>query len=129
LIQATQQTVQTETNGSVLEASRTDARFNRHEKYPNQWQATRGRDGEGKAVVRGEAAVYDGNGIYIKVTKLDAPRSVLPSGGVFVEYHARYVEPEAWFGNRDVVRSKLKLELSNKIGDFRRRLAKASKGR
>jgi hypothetical protein len=58
----------------------------------------------------------------VKVTRL-----VEPAGALFVEYHLVFVEPRAWFGGANLLRSKVPILAQSEVRAFRRELARAKK--
>jgi len=56
---------------------------------------------------------------YAKITRLHEP-----AGALFVELHAAFAEPEAWFRGAPILRSKFSLVAQDQIRRLRRELAK-----
>ena len=55
---------------------------------------------------------------------LQATQLKFQPGAVLVEVHTVYVEPEGWFGGRNLLASKLPIALQDSVRKFRRALAK-----
>jgi hypothetical protein len=96
-----------------------DEQFRDDRQFANTWSPI-SRGAAGKLTV-GKPSVYSGLGGYIKVTELDEP-----AGALFVECHLAFDEPEAWFGGKNLLRSKLPLVLQDNVRTFRRKLANES---
>jgi len=116
-LSATAQTFVSHTERSVVAASVVDARFADDEQYPNRWRPLKLDPVTGKAEP-GEPRVYDGCASYLRVTRLSEPADAL-----FVEYHIVFVEPKAWFGGANVLRSKLPVLIQSQARNFRRQIS------
>ena len=107
------------TKDSMLVASKVDRRFTEDEQFPNLWRPiNRGADGKSHI---GEPAPYEAAASYVKLTRLAEP-----AGALLVEYHLVFVEPKAWFGGANLLRSKLPMLFQSRARLFRRKLQKAS---
>lgn len=62
---------------------------------------------------------YQGGASYAKITQLHEP-----PGALFVELHAAFVEPQAWFRGAPILRSKFSLVAQDQIRRLRRELLK-----
>jgi hypothetical protein len=99
---------------SVVAAMRIDPRFNEDTEFPNRWQSM----DRNKALV-GEPQVYASSGSYGKITRL-----VGHPGAMFVEYHALFEEPYAWFHGTKLLRAKMPLLIDGEVQSFRRRVSR-----
>ena len=113
-VQATDETVATRTDDSLVIASRTDPSFDRDGKLANRWQTIK-RDGRA-----GEGHQYVGGMSYAKVSRLKEPEGML-----LVEFHGAFSEPEAWFQGAPILRSKFAPIAQDQIRKLRRELLKA----
>ncbi|MBI3821326.1 MAG: hypothetical protein HY289_01455 [Planctomycetes bacterium] len=104
----------TRTKDSVLLASRLDTRFAKDADFPNQWRSiTLQANGIQEF---GAAKLYEGAGMYMKVTRLHEP-----AGAVFVEFHQVFLEPKAWFGDApNMLKSKLPVVVQAEVRSFRK---------
>jgi hypothetical protein len=110
-------TMKTTTSSSILMAMELDPRFAKDAKFPNRWRSIDRRPDA--AVPLGPPQPYSGFGGYAKVTDLGG-------GMVFVEMHTAFSEPPAWFGGRNLLRSKFPVVIQENVRKFRRRLAAES---
>ena len=101
---------------SVVAGIKLDERFNKDQEFSNTWSPIV-RDAGGKLSV-GAPSPYSGLGGYMKITQLREP-----AGALFVECHIVFAEPEAWFGGKNLLRSKLPLAVQDNVRSFRRKLA------
>lgn len=115
LLSATQRVVLTRGPESVLAAGMIDPRFAGDSEYPNHWRPIE-RDPSGRLLL-GQAQPYGAAGFYVKVTPLRAP-----AGALVIECHQVFDEPEAWFGGRNLLRSKLPILVQDGVRKFRRKL-------
>jgi len=102
---------------SVVAGIMLDERFRDDRQFANTWSPIL-RDAAGKITV-GPPSPYAGLGGYMKVTELREP-----AGALFVECHFAFDEPEAWFGGKNLLRSKLPLVVQDNVRTFRRKLGK-----
>jgi hypothetical protein len=109
--------VRTTTDESVTIASLVDPRFTDDQDFPLFWQPL-GRDDAGKLKL-GEKHSFVGWGSYLKITKLAEP-----AGALFIEFHAAFDEPTAWFNGANLLRSKLPPLVQDAVRKFRREIAK-----
>ncbi len=119
LLSATQQVVLTRRQESVLAAGMIDPRFTDDTEYPNQWRPIE-RDPSGR-FIPGEPQPYSAAAFYVKVTRLKEP-----AGALVIECHQVFDEPEAWFGGRNLLRSKLPILVQDSVRKFRRKLRELS---
>jgi hypothetical protein len=113
----------TRADDSVLLATVIDERFDKDEKYGNLWQTI--VDGkEGMLALDPKKHVYNSAGGYIKATQL-----VEPQDAIFVEYHFAFEEPEAWFGAKNFLGSKLPAATDKAVRKIRTQLAKEEEKR
>jgi hypothetical protein len=120
---ATSHTVLTQTDESLLFASRLDPRFTKDAEFPNQWRSLK-KDEEGKTVL-GPPHPYAGSGSYLKITRLKREVSGRDDA-LFVEGHLVFVEPREWFASTNRLRSKLPTLIQDQVRSFRRELEKRS---
>ena len=110
---------------SVLVAVKIDPQFNGDAKFPNQWSS----------IVRKSSGAYDVGpprpycafGAYAKATEL-VDASGDPTGGVFVEGHVVFSEPEGWFDGRNLLAPKLPPVVQEEVRRFRRKLDQFERG-
>jgi hypothetical protein len=98
---------------SVVAAAEIDPRFAKDKDFPNEWRSI-----DGAKV--GDANVWAGAGMYLKITKLKEP-----AGALFVEQHVVFDEPAGWFGGENLLRSKLPIAVQKSVRDMRGEFAKA----
>lgn len=110
----------TRSDDSLLLATNLDPAFVKDQQFPNRWRAIL-RDG-GDEVKYGPAHPYDGNGMYMKVTRLAEPK-----GALFVEFHRVSTEPKKWFDGAALLRSKMPILIQAEVRSFRRELAKGAR--
>jgi hypothetical protein len=115
-ISTTTRNEKTEQKDSLLVASLLDSKFDDDRDFPNLWRSL-SRDDKGQKQV-GRPQTYAGLGSYVKVTRLAEP-----SGGLFVEYHVAFAEPQGWFQGANLLRSKLPIAVQDSVRKFRRTLA------
>jgi hypothetical protein len=106
---------------SVVAALMLDNAFRDDKEFANTWSPL-ARDAQGKLTVEA-AKPYSGLGGYMKMTELAEP-----AGGLFVECHIAFDEPEAWFHGKNFLRSKLPLVVQDNVRTFRRKLSKDAGG-
>jgi hypothetical protein len=109
-------TVRTDSPDFVLSATRMDDRFQNDKQYPNTWRPINVLDEEEKL---GPPRPYTGLAGYVLATKLPEPR-----GALLIEMHFLLHEPPAWFGERNLLRSKLPGVIQENVRSFRRKLNK-----
>jgi len=119
LLSATQHVVLTRGADSVLAAGMIDPRFADDAEYPNQWRPIQ-RDPSGRFIL-GEPQPYTASAFYMKATRLKQPE-----GALVIECHQVFDEPEAWFGGRNLLRSKLPILVQDSVRKFRRKLRELS---
>ncbi len=103
---------------SAVAGIKLDEHFAGDAKLAGTWSPLE-RDKRGKLSV-GSPQPYGGLGGYVKITQLDEP-----AGALFVECHIAFDEPEAWFGGKNLLRSKLPLVVQDNVRTFRRKLGKS----
>ena len=95
---------------TLLYAVRLDDRFQKDEKYPNQWREIQNS---------GAPKPYSGMGCYVQVSELTEPQ-----GALLVEMHFILHEPPEWFGGPNLLRSKLPIAIRDNVQNFRRKVSK-----
>ncbi len=107
-INAAVRTFWSQTEDSLIFATRLAPEFNGDPEFPNHWQS----------LVRkkptGPKHPYEHLGMYIKVTKLKNYKD-----GLFIEVHVVFSEPEGWFGGRNLLISKLPQVVQAEVRDAR----------
>jgi hypothetical protein len=93
-----------------------DDRFQNDKQHPNIWRHINVVEEEEKL---GSPQPYTGMAGYVLVTKLPEP-----AGALLVEMHFLLHEPPAWFGGRNLLRSKLPTLIQDNVRSFRRKLSK-----
>ena len=109
--------VKSTTPETLLVASLLAPQFAEDAVYPNRWRSI-ARDDQGRRQL-GESQPYRGLGSYVQATQL-----VEPAGGLLVEYHLAFAEPEGWFHGANLLRSKLPIVAQDAVRKFRRSLDK-----
>lgn len=104
------------TEESFVLAGMLDQRFTDDREFPNRWREL---DSRGGSQTLGPPHTYSVSLWYAKVTPL-----VEPAGALFLEYHAAFEQPTAWFGGADLIRSKLPIVARGEIRTLRRKVAK-----
>jgi hypothetical protein len=118
-VRATYHLLVTRERESIVAAMHIDPQFNRDTEFPNRWQSME-RDLETREKVSlGPPHVYYYSGSYGKITRL-----VGHSEAMFVEYHALFEEPNAWFQGADLLRSKMRMFIQEEVRSFRGRVSK-----
>lgn len=118
-ISATGRSFLSQTENSILVATRLEPSFTKDTEFPNYWKPLiRGEDGKVKA---GAAQPYEGSAFYVKVTRL-----AQPAGALFIEVHVVFAEPYGWFNGANYLRSKLPLGVQHNVRTLRRELMKAT---
>ncbi len=118
-ISATGRSFLSQTDHSIVAATRLEPGFSKDAEFPNHWRPLlRGEDGKVKP---GPAQPYEGSAFYVKVTRLAQPASAL-----FVEVHVVFAEPHGWFDGANYLRSKLPLAVQRNVHTLRRELMRAS---
>jgi hypothetical protein len=112
-VEATDQAVATRTEESMVIAGRTDPVFDSDSTLANRWW-TLGQDGR-----KGSGQPFRGGVSYAKISRLKEP-----AGSLLVEFHAAFVEPEAWFQGAPILRSKFAPIAQDQIRKLRRELLK-----
>jgi hypothetical protein len=108
--------VRTNSPHFILSATRMDDHFQNDKQYPNIWRHINVIDEEEKL---GSPQPYTGMAGYVLVTKLPEP-----AGALLVEMHFLLHDPPAWFGGRNLLRSKLPTVIQDNVRSFRRKLTK-----
>lgn len=112
-VEATDEAVATRSEESMVIAGRTDPAFDSDNALPNRWW-TLGHDGQ-----KGPGQPFRGGSSYAKISRLKQP-----AGSLLVEFHAAFVEPEAWFQGAPILRSKFAPIAQDQIRKLRRELLK-----
>jgi len=108
-------TIRTLTPQSLLYATRMDDRFQNDKTYPNR---CRHIDPLNHPRL-GPPHPYNGLGGYVLVTELPEPK-----GALLIEMHYLLHEPPDWFGERNLLRSKLPTLIESNVRSFRRKLTR-----
>jgi hypothetical protein len=111
----TDHVVASQSDESVVIASRTDPAFDRAGPMANGWKPLAAA-GDSKAAV--SVKPYGGGISYAKVSRL-----ALKPGALLVEMHAAFVEPDGWFQGAPILRSKFGVVAQDQIRSLRRELA------
>jgi len=119
LLSATQRVVLTRGEDSLLVAGMIDPRLTNDSEYPNQWRPVE-RNASGTFKL-GPSQPYTAAAFYVKVTPLKEP-----AGALVIECHQVFDEPRAWFGGRNLLRSKLPILVQDAVRKFRRKLRELS---
>jgi hypothetical protein len=115
LLSATRRVVATRQTDSILVAAIIDPRFTADPQHPNQWRPVH-MDAQ-RDFKLGPPQPYVSAGSYTKITRLAEP-----AGALFMEHHQLFAEPEAWFGGKNLMRSKLPLAVQDSVRKLRRQL-------
>jgi hypothetical protein len=107
-------TIRTMTPHTLLYATRMDDRFEKDKKYPNTWAHINKLGGGARL---GQKSPYTGLGGYVLVTELPEPK-----GALLVEMHYLIHEPPDWFGEYNVMGSKLPTPIRDNVRNFRRKV-------
>ena len=110
-VEATNESVATRTEESMVIAGRTDPVFNSDTTLANRWR-TLGQDGQA-----GSGQPFRGGLSYAKISRLKQP-----PGALLVEFHGAFSEPEAWFQGNPILRSKFAPIAQDQIRRLRREL-------
>lgn len=110
-VEATNESVATRTEESMVIAGRTDPVFNSDTTLANRWR-TLGQDGQA-----GSGQPFRGGLSYAKISRLKQP-----PGSLLVEFHGAFSEPEAWFQGNPILRSKFAPIAQDQIRRLRREL-------
>jgi hypothetical protein len=113
-IQATNVTVATRSEDSLVIAGRTDPAFDQAGPLANRWR-TLAQEGQS-----GADQLYEGGVSYAKISRLRQPE-----GALLVEFHGAFIEPDAWFSGAPILRSKFAPVAQDQIRRLRRELLKA----
>ncbi len=103
---------------SILAAINYLPKYQDDPQFPSVWRHVVNR--AGVATLSDETHPYQGLGGYVKATQLKG------ENGVFVEVHFVFAQPQAWFGGRDPLASKLPQAIRNNTTKFARELRRAS---
>jgi len=118
-IRATGRAMWSKTAESVVVAVEVDPRFQGDKKFPNDWASITKENGETKY---GPTNPWAGSGLYLKITKLAEP-----AGALFCEQHVVFVEPEGWFDEANLLRSKLPLAVQSNVRSMRKEWSRFEK--
>jgi hypothetical protein len=113
-VEATDEAVATRTEESMVIAGRTDHASDSDKTLANRWW-TLGQDGQ-----KGPGQPFRGGMSYAKISRLKEP-----AGSLMVEFHAAFIEPEAWFQGSPILRSKFAPIAQDQIRKLRRELLKS----
>jgi hypothetical protein len=114
--EVTNQVCASQSDESVVVASRTDPAFDKAGSNPNGWKPLPPQGGP-KAEVPAKSC--PGGISYAKIS-----RSQLKPGALLVEMHMAFVEPQEWFQGAPILRSKFSLVAQDQIRRLRRDLAR-----
>jgi hypothetical protein len=112
----TNQVEATQTDESIVIASRTDPAFNKAGKNANGWRPIKANGG---TQLEGAPRLYAGGISYAKISRL-----AFSPGALLVEMHAAFAEPHEWFQGAPILRSKFSVIAQDQIRALRRELAK-----
>ena len=112
-MEATDETVATRTEESMVIAGRTDPAFDSDTTLANRWRTL---EQNGQA---GPTQPFRGGLSYAKISRLKQP-----PGALLVEFHGAFSEPEAWFQGHPILRSKFAPIAQDQIRRLRRELLK-----
>ncbi len=105
---------------SLVVAAMVDPRFSGDQTYPNVWRPlTRSPAGQ---LQKGEPRPYRGAGLYMKVTRLEAP-----AGALFVEAHVLFAEPHGWFDGKNLLGAKIPAATNQKVREMRQEMLRAAR--
>jgi hypothetical protein len=121
-VSAASHALMSRTADSLVFVAALDSRFDGDKEFPNSWRSI--QKASGGRTEFGPAQPYDGAACYLKVTRLADP-----AGALLVEYHLVFVEPKAWFGGANLLRSKLPILIQSQVRSFRKQLAEAPAGK
>ena len=110
-VEATNESVATRTEESMVIAGHTDPVFDSDTTLANRWR-TLGQDGRA-----GSGQPFRGGLSYAKISRLKQP-----PGSLLVEFHGAFSEPEAWFQGNPILRSKFAPIAQDQIRRLRREL-------
>jgi hypothetical protein len=114
-VSATNRTLMTRSDASILFATQLDRRFVGDADYPDQWRPTRREE---------KAEPYVGAGSYVKITKLDA-KAAGRDDALFVECRLVFAEPKAWFpSGPNLLKSKIPTLVQDQVRSFRKEVSK-----
>jgi hypothetical protein len=115
-VESTARVAASRSDDSVVVASRTDRRFDDHDRWPNRWWTI---DRQGTSESTGPPERYAGGIGYAKLTRLkDDPETIL------VELRFAFAEPTDWFNGAPILRSKFSLIAQDQIRRLRRELSR-----
>ena len=112
-VKVTDEAVATRTHESMVIAGRTDPAFDSDKALANRWW-TLDQNGQ-----KGAGQPFRGGMSYAKISRLKEP-----AGSLLVEFHAAFLEPEAWFQGAPILRSKFAPIAQDQIRKLRRELLK-----
>jgi hypothetical protein len=101
---------------TILHAVQLDDRFRDDKKYPNQWRKI---DEKGDGEKAGPPSPYTAMAGYVQATELSDPK-----GALLIEMHFVFHEPPGWFGEHNLLRSKLPIAIRDNVKNFRLKLRK-----
>lgn len=115
-VEGVMRSVRTKMPAAVLSATRMDDRFRKDKEHPNTWRHIMPQADDEKL---GPPHPYTGMGGYVLITQLTEPKDAL-----LIEMHFLLHEPPAWFGEYNLLRSKLPTVIQDNVRSFRRKVAK-----
>ncbi len=106
-------------NAMLVESSLSPKALLEDNDFPTVWQEMpRGAETDADL---GDPQPWRGLAGYLQATELK-----FEPGALLIECHGVFVEPEDWFGGRNLLASKLPIVVQDNVRNFRRKLAKAS---
>ncbi|APW58972.1 hypothetical protein [Paludisphaera borealis] len=110
--EAVDEVMATRTDDSMVIAARVDPAFNPPGEPTNHWK---------NLAENGPANPFQGGVSYVKVSRLKSKEA---ADALFVEMHAAFAEPEAWFRGAPILRSKFAPVAQDQVRRLRRELLK-----
>lgn len=115
-VEGVMRSVRTKMPAAVLSATRMDDHFAKDKEHPNTWRHIMPEADDEKL---GPPHPYTGMGGYVLITQLTEPKNAL-----LIEMHFLLHEPPEWFGEHNLLRSKLPTVIQDNVRSFRRKVAK-----
>jgi hypothetical protein len=110
--EAVDEVMATRSDDSMVIAARVDPAFNTPGEPTNHWK---------NLAENGPANPFQGGVSYVKISRL---KSKAAADALFVEVHAAFAEPEAWFRGAPILRSKFAPVTQDQVRRLRRELLK-----
>jgi hypothetical protein len=117
--EVTNQVVASQSNESIVVASRTDPAFKKEGPSRNGWKVL-----AAAGATQSDSSVkpYPGGISYAKMSRV-----AFKPGALLVEMHVAFVEPQDWFQGAPILRSKFSVAAQDQIRSLRRELARTQK--